>query len=197
MIVIINQAITTGDQLKVAKVVPIFKKNIQTDVKNYRSISVLPTISKIFENVMQTQLMEYLTSHNLLASQQYGFRSNRSTELATLELMDRNVNFMNQNYCPIYLDLSLLPHTGDIFCFVLFYFYYKFVFFSCFINLVLVLLINIVYYYKIMCFLLNVMPWHIYVILYFWLLLLFSLFVLCKWLYYYTFNLCWQLISPI
>ena len=49
----------------------------------------------------------------------------------------------------------------------LFYFYYKFVFFSCFINLVLVLLINIVYYYKIMCFLLNVMPWHIYVILYF------------------------------
>ena len=55
----------------------------------------------------------------------------------------------------------MIPHTGDIFCFVLFYFYYKFVFFSCFINLVLVLLINIVYYYKIMCFLLNVMPWHI------------------------------------
>ena len=107
----INQAITTGifpDQLKVAKVVPIFKKNIQTDVKNYRPISLLPTISKIFENVMQTQLIEYFTSHNLLVSQQYGFRSNRSTELATLELMDRNVNCMNQNSCPIniYLDLS-------------------------------------------------------------------------------------------
>ena len=58
-------------------------------------------MSKIFENVMQTQLMEYFTSHNLLASQQYGFRSSRSTELATLELMDRNVNCMNQN-----LDLS-------------------------------------------------------------------------------------------
>ena len=108
---IINQAVTTcifPDQLKVAKVVPIFKKNVQTDVKNYRSISVLPTISKIFENVMQTQLMEYFTSHNLLANQQYGFRSNRSTELATLELMDRNVNFMYQNSCPIniYIDLS-------------------------------------------------------------------------------------------
>ena len=85
---IINQTITTGifpNQLKIAKVVPIFKKI-----------------------VMQTQLMEYFTSHNLLASQQYGFRSNRSTELATLELMDRNVNCMNQNSCPIniYLDLS-------------------------------------------------------------------------------------------
>ena len=57
---------------------------------------------------MQTQLMECFTSHNLLTNQQYGFRSNRSTELAALELMDRNVNCMNQNSCPInlYLDLS-------------------------------------------------------------------------------------------
>ena len=91
---IINQSITTGifsDQLKVAKVVPIFKKNDQSDIKSYRPISVLPTISKLFENVMQTQLMEYFTSHNLLASQQFGFMSNRSTELAALELMDRHV----------------------------------------------------------------------------------------------------------
>ena len=57
---------------------------------------------------MQTQLMEYFTSHNLLANQQYGFMSNRSTELAALELMDRNIYCMNQNSCPIniYLDLS-------------------------------------------------------------------------------------------
>ena len=52
--------------------------------------------------------MEYFTFHNLLANQQYGFRPNRSTELAALELMDRNINFMNQRLCPvnIYLDLS-------------------------------------------------------------------------------------------
>ena len=70
---IINQTFTTGifpSQLKIAKVDPIFKKNVQTNVKNYRPISVLPTISKIFENVIQAQLMEYFTSsHNLLASQ--------------------------------------------------------------------------------------------------------------------------------
>ena len=109
---IINQSITTAisaiDRLKVANVVSIFKKNDQSDIKNYRPISILPTISKLFENVMQAQLIEYFTSHNLLASQQYGFRSNRSTELAALGLMDRNVNCMNQNSCPIniYLDLS-------------------------------------------------------------------------------------------
>ena len=54
------------------------------------------------------QLMEYFTSHKLLSNQQYGFRPNRSTELATLELMDRNINYMNENLCPvnIYLDFS-------------------------------------------------------------------------------------------
>ena len=52
--------------------------------------------------------MEYFTFHNLLASQQYVFRPNRSTELAALELMDRNIYFMNQGFCPvnIYHDLS-------------------------------------------------------------------------------------------
>ena len=108
---IINQSITTGifpDQLKIAKVVPIFKKDDQAQIKNYRPISVLPVMSKIFEYAMHPQLMEYFTFHNLLASQQYGFRPNRSTELAALELMDRNINFMNQGFCPvnIYLDLS-------------------------------------------------------------------------------------------
>ena len=39
--------------------------------------------------------MEYFTLRNLLANQQYGFRPNRSTKLAALELMDRNINFMN------------------------------------------------------------------------------------------------------
>ena len=55
---IINQSFTTGifpDQLKIAKVVPIFKKDDQTQIKNYRPISVLPVISKIFENAMHTQ----------------------------------------------------------------------------------------------------------------------------------------------
>ena len=52
--------------------------------------------------------MEYFTSHKLLSNRQYGFRPNRSTELATLELMDRNINYMNENQCPVnlYLDLS-------------------------------------------------------------------------------------------
>ena len=57
---------------------------------------------------MLTQLVEYFTTNNLLLSQQYGFRSNQSTDLAALELMDRNIKTMNDNLWPvnIYLDFS-------------------------------------------------------------------------------------------
>ena len=66
--------------------------------------------------------------------------------------------------------------------FVKFFVYYYTLFLFLFLKTwcrSLILLINIVYYYKIMCFILNVMPLHLYVILYCRLLLLFSLLVLC------------------
>ena len=52
--------------------------------------------------------MTYFNTNNLFAPQQYGFRPNCSTELAALELMDRNINAMNTNltHLNIYLDLS-------------------------------------------------------------------------------------------
>ena len=80
---IINQMITTGifpDSLKIAKSIPIYKKGEPTDLSNYRPISLLPTISKIFERIVHIQLQEYLNRNNLLAEQQYGFRPNHSTE---------------------------------------------------------------------------------------------------------------------
>ena len=69
---------------------------------------MLPVVSKIKENVMHNQMMNYFTSNELFSSQQHGIRPNRSTELAALELMDRNIDSMNQNFSPvnIYVDLS-------------------------------------------------------------------------------------------
>ncbi|KAI0226336.1 hypothetical protein LSAT2_023070, partial [Lamellibrachia satsuma] len=52
---LINQVLTTGqfpDKLKVAKVIPIFKKNYLTLFTNYRPISLLPIISKVLERIM-------------------------------------------------------------------------------------------------------------------------------------------------
>ena len=68
------------DSLKIAKIIPIYMKEEPTDLSNYRRISLLPTISKVYERMIHIQLQEYLNRNNLLAEQQYGFRPNHSTE---------------------------------------------------------------------------------------------------------------------
>ena len=108
---IINQFLRSGifpDQLKIAIVTPIYKKDDKKLNKNYRPISVLPVISKVFETVICDQLNEYFTSNNLFSPQQYGFRKNSSTELAALELIDRLLAQLNSQMIPInfYIDLS-------------------------------------------------------------------------------------------
>ena len=65
---LINQIIHTCEfskLLKIAKVKPLFKKGNQSSFTNYRPISLLPSISKMFEHIMTSQLMEYFTSKNL------------------------------------------------------------------------------------------------------------------------------------
>ena len=73
-----------------------------------RPISLLPTISKIFERVIHTQLYSYLSENELLYEQQYGFRSQHSTELAAIKFVDYLIHNMDTNKIPtsIYLDLS-------------------------------------------------------------------------------------------
>ena len=73
-----------------------------------RTLVVIPVLSKIIECVMHSQLMHYYSENKLFSTQQYGFRPNRSTELAALELMDQNIDNMNKSRCRIniYIDLS-------------------------------------------------------------------------------------------
>ena len=109
--VIINQSLTSGifpNSLKIAKVTPIFKKENSKLITNYRPISVLPVISKIFESVIHEQLSEYFIANDLFCPQQYGFRKNSSTELAALELLDRVLGQMDKHKIPInfHIDLS-------------------------------------------------------------------------------------------
>jgi hypothetical protein len=82
---------------------------------NYRPISLLPTISKIFEKVAHMQLFEYLTINKLLFKHQYGFHEGHSTELAVLEIVDRLYNDMDMSKIPIaiFLDLSKAFDTID------------------------------------------------------------------------------------
>ena len=109
--IIINQMLNTGifpDKLKVAKIKPLYKKGDTSNFNNYRPISLLPSISKIFEKVIFQQTYSYFEQNNLLYTSQYGFRKGHSTEYAALELADRIIQQMDENKTPIniYLDLS-------------------------------------------------------------------------------------------
>ena len=71
------------------------KKGDKCCFNNYTPISILPTISKVFERVMYTQLYNYFIVNNLLTEQQYGFRSKHSTELASIKLVDYIIKEMD------------------------------------------------------------------------------------------------------
>ena len=83
--------------------------------ENYRPISLLTAISKIFERVVFNQLYDHLTKHNLLFVGQYGFRKRHSTEYAALELVDRISNGLDNRKLPIsiFLDFSNAFDTLD------------------------------------------------------------------------------------
>ena len=95
-------------QLQIAKAKPLFKKGNQSSFTNYRPIALLPSISKLFEHVMTSQLMEYFTQKNLFCLQQFGFRPGHSTELATLKLVNHVISEMDSCNIPtnFYIDLS-------------------------------------------------------------------------------------------
>ena len=71
-----------------AKVIPIFKSGSMAEIDNYRPISILPTLSKILERMGHKQLMKHLEFNAFLSEHQFGFRANRSTELAATFFID-------------------------------------------------------------------------------------------------------------
>ena len=115
---IINQSLMTGifpNSLKIAKISPIYKKEDPHLTDNYRPISLLPVISKVFEKAAFKQLYDYFNENKLLYKSQYGFRKKHSTELAGLEFNDKIINYLDEGKLPlaIFLDLSKAFDTID------------------------------------------------------------------------------------
>ena len=108
---VINQSIRTGifpSLLKIAKLIPLYKKDDPHIFGNYRPIALLPSISKLFEKILHSQIVNYFENHKLLYSSQYGFRSGHSCEMAGLELVDRASDLLVKKKDPfcLFLDLS-------------------------------------------------------------------------------------------
>jgi len=115
---LVNQSVECGifpSNLKDARVIPIYKKDNEQNFSNYRPISLLPSISKIYERILYNQIYQHFTNHELFYPSQYGFRKLHSTEYAALELVNRLIIDMDNSRVPIniYLDLSKAFDTID------------------------------------------------------------------------------------
>ena len=76
------------DSWKTARVTPIFKDGKKDEKSNYRPISILPVVSKLFERIVFNQLYQYLKRNSLLYKSQSGFRELFSTTSCLLVNVD-------------------------------------------------------------------------------------------------------------
>ena len=67
------------DELKLANMLPIYKKDDPYVIYNYRPVSLLNVLSKVFEKVMYNRSLEFLEMYKIIVNQQPGFRKPHSS----------------------------------------------------------------------------------------------------------------------
>ena len=115
---LINTPFTEGVfpiELKLARVVPIFKIGNQTELTNYRPISVLSFFSYAFEKMMYSHLLDFIEQTKILYKHKYGFRRKHSTQQAIITLVDGITNSLDRADIVIstFLDLKKEFDTVD------------------------------------------------------------------------------------
>jgi hypothetical protein len=108
---VMNLSITEGvfpTELKIARVIPLFKSGDPMVFSNYRPVSVLPLFSKILERLMYNRLLSFVNKYDLLYKYQFGFRPKHSPELALVCLVEKISNALeNGDYVlGLFLDFS-------------------------------------------------------------------------------------------
>ena len=90
--ILYNTSISSGVvpyHLKLAKVIPLFKKGSRSSLNNYRPISILSIFNKILEKIMCNRLLNFLEKHRIIYSKQLGFRAHHATDHAILSITDK------------------------------------------------------------------------------------------------------------
>ena len=103
------------DVLKIARIVPIHKSGDPKIVCNYRPISVLPLMNKIFEKMLYVRIDSFLTACNIISENQFGFMKSRDTQQATLKLFQNIIPQLEQKKVVgcVFLDFSKAFDTVD------------------------------------------------------------------------------------
>ena len=102
-------------ELKIAKIVPIFKSGEECIFTNYRPVSVLPVFSKIMERLMYDRLISYIIQHKILFAYQFGFQKGKSTHMALITLVDKLTEALDKGdyVIGVFLDFSKAFDTVD------------------------------------------------------------------------------------
>lgn len=108
---VINDSLINGvfpKKLKMAVVIPVYKKGDPCSMVNYRPISLLSTFAKVFEIIMCRRLSNFLTKNNILTDTQHGFRTGRSTTTAIFSFISHLLQAVDEGNIAlgIFLDLS-------------------------------------------------------------------------------------------
>jgi len=106
-----NLSVSSGimpNELKTAIVIPLYKKGDRHSIENYRPISLLPVIAKVFEKLIKTRMVSFLAKTNFFSSKQYGFRSGCSTEDALLNFCSFVLKELdNKRFCAsMFVDIT-------------------------------------------------------------------------------------------
>ena len=95
------------DELKLAKVIPIFKGGDPCEVSNYRPISVLPVLAKCLERLVNNRLVNFFETNNLFSTYQHGFRAGTNTAVALADVVNELEDSLDKGLhtAGVFLDL--------------------------------------------------------------------------------------------
>ena len=117
---LINISMETGyvpPEIKLAKVVPVFKEGNTHEYTNYRPISLLNSFSKLLEKIVSRQLIRFLNVNDIIYKHQYGFRAGHNTSHPVLHLTDEIYKALNQKpsgkTLTVFIDLKKAFDTVD------------------------------------------------------------------------------------
>ena len=104
-------------EMKLAKIIPVYKDSDKHEFTNYRPISLLSSFSKLLEKIVSRQIIGFLNANNILYKHQYGFRAKHNTSHPVVHFTHKIYNALNQSpsatTIAIFIDLKKAFDTVD------------------------------------------------------------------------------------